>query len=812
MAIPVTPSSFTVYYQPDWYANVCDISASDSDDHQGFYVYRYDGASWILIQTINSTAAELVSEYIGGGESDLSQPHRITAFNTFGESDPLEWPITAQSDPVTDLQYTRNGASVDLIWFGDLVEGDSWTVRLIDPMGYNDVVTTTSDNFASVSVGVWLDRMIEVFSTQNPVNLSSIIIANNRPILSAPTLLSVTREGAYSTLIVDFNCDWLQSYYDEGFSAESATVYYSVAGDDSASFSNTVEVVAANHFRMMADVAPPLEGDEYQVTLDIDAINPYGGSSFGTSDRPAHVLANSPTSALLSLALSLIIGDSGVITPYVLSAQWETSGLPLALEIETRIDGSDWVSTTTTTGGTGEVSAWLHGVNDPYGLHDQTGPLDQAHGYVYSDGLEHTIIARARKSGSGDTWLLSETETLPLRSNYYPRIDWEINRPETNGVTWDAPFFAGDVPVNTMRIWSFTVDGIGNYVVSDAIAWLSIIPRDLLDGELHTIKFTAALTDNNEQLISSITMPERAVLMPLAVNLEIAEIDYITSIISVSSDGDYIVGVKGLNHNLIVNVQDGINPITYQTSDLDGTAIISNITLPRDGLIHDLLVNIHKNNVLTGFSADQTIVVPIATTMDRPPSPTGLVAELLRQATDKVVDQIRLTWPVNTHQIQIIAFYESRTRIIGYADSTDTEVIIEGIAKYLDKGSDMVPVRFGVRGYDIRSLGDIRLSNWIDLQSLALPPTHPPITPKLNESAFFQALFDDQDTDFSLPHDQVIDVVKTGLMNIKSILSQGGSVQLNMFGKFKTIWSGVDRRAAFYFDPSFKSLVANFEE
>ncbi|MCP5158505.1 MAG: hypothetical protein H6975_03655 [Gammaproteobacteria bacterium] len=807
--------SFQVYYRSDWYANVCDITTAPDSDHQGFYVYRYgpsvvDGSmGWQLIQTINSTATNLTSEYITGNEVDLSKPHRITAFNAEGESTPLEWMYSPppQSDPIIDLAFTRTGSMVVLTWTGTLVNGDAWTVKLLDPAGYgNDEISTTTENNATVQTGLWQDRTIEVYSTQNPANLASLAIPHNRPDLTAPALLSVIREGAYNTLTVEFSSDWLQSAHEEGLSYDG-TVYYSVAGDDSSSFSNGVESLGNSQFRTMADVPLPPDGEEYQVTLELTA------GVFGTAPRPMHVLANAPVSVLTGMALTLFVGATGAITPSVLTIHWTVSATPLALEIETRVDGMVWQPTLTTEAINGQFDAWLHGKNDPTGLLDQTGPLDIAHGYRYSDGKPsqgtslHTVEARARKAGSSDAWLEAVMPAvLPLRSKYYPFVDWTINRQYANAVSWDSPFFMGTVPVEMRREWHFSVDGEGDYAVEQAAAWLAQVPREALDGASHEIQFTATLINTvDSQVISVIPTANRLVSLPTAADLEIPETPYQTNLIT-EYDGSFSLVITGLSSNAITAVNDESGPVAFTARNVGTNAILEAIELPQDGLTHGLTITVHRENVLTGFEKTQAVFTAIKMSVETPASPNQLTAELLRQATRQLPDQVRLSWPAGL-LVQLVAVVHGRLLILGYADSTTNEVMVEDLRKSLKAGSGLNAVRFGVRGFALRALGSVVLSNEVLIQALPAPPAPPVLDPVINQATFLEELFDEQEVDSFVPLADVENIVKTGLSKIKTLLAQGGHVSLNGFGIFKAVWKNGERQANFTFDSAFKRSV-----
>jgi len=715
---------------------------------------------------------------------------------------------------ISNLQFTRSGSAVELTWDGILANEDSWTVRLLDPMGYGDSFTsTTTANTATVQVGSWIDREIQVHSTQDESDSINIAIPNDRPVLTAVTLTSVTREGEWNTLTVEFSADWLQSAKEEGMSYYG-TVYYSVAGDDSISFSNNIEHLGGSQFRMMADVPVLPDGQEYLVTVEIEVIDPYG-PSFGLSPRPEHRLSNAVQSEITSVDFRVLVGNAGAIIPRVLYVNWTVSATPLALEIETRIDGEDWQYTLGVAAVNGHFEEWLHGQNDPTGTTDATGPLDVAHGFRYSDGGRnptnaHTIEARARIAGSNDPWVIAATTvSLALRSKYFPFIDWTINRQYAKEVSWEAPFFMGDVPDEMRREWRFSIDGGGDYLVSNADEWLAKIPRDRLNGTAQLIQFYAKLIRaSDDQLISVIPTSLRLVLLPTRASLEIPDEPYQPQWVT-GYGGSLSLMIPGVHHSMITSFADENGPVGFTSRNVGATAIIEDIVLPANGLTYSFTLTIHRINKASGFENTQTLFTAIKMPAPAPVSPEHLTAELLRPGAATIPDQVRLSWPAG-HLVQCVAIINSRLSVLGYADSTESSAVFEGIHRKLQRGSGSNPVRFGVRGYHhSRGKGLMTISQALLIQALPVPTPTPVLDPVLDYMDLIQAITDEQTNASPLLLADVELIVQNGLSKIKEVIARGGSVNLNYFGDFTAAWKNSERQPNFSFDNAFKRGVAD---
>jgi hypothetical protein len=450
--VPATPTAFDVQFDEGLEETVCDVTAGDST-HTGFKIYREDG-TWTLIKTVNTTSLSLSDEPLGGDEASLAKAHRVYAFNANGDSSALDWERQETATP-TNLQFTRDGLEVTVTWDGTLESGDSWKVKLIDPGGYSDTITTVTENTETLLTGRWIDRDVRVYPTLTPANEAQITITKSIPTHTAVTDLSsqiVSSDGETDSYSVAFSCDWLQESLDDpmlnypnGFDEPVVRVFYSLDGNDG----NQIEglgSIGGGDFEILFDLSTLPEGQAYLVTVEVESVE-------DTSPRPTHVLTT--ILGALLLTVSLVYEGQYNYTPtgdYIshtdnITLEWTQEEGVLEAEFESKIDDSEWVPLLTRTAGSSSNEEFIH-TDHIYPPSSSTyldsadylgdNSLDHTHFYKYSDGFTgdelsdividdwypyrnlktHTIQVRGRAVGDTE-WITTETVESPLRSVWY---------------------------------------------------------------------------------------------------------------------------------------------------------------------------------------------------------------------------------------------------------------------------------------------------------------------------------------------------------------------------------------------------------
>ncbi len=454
MAVPVAPTLFNIYYIPAYFSYYADITAGGST-HTGFTVYEFYSGSWHATSPINTTSTTLTEEYLGSFTNDDNPTLRIVAFNTDGESTPFNGTVTVPKVPPvttptpTNLQYTRDGLNVTVTWDGTLVGGDSWTVRLVDPAGYGDTISTVTANTKTLLTGRWINRTVRVYPTNTPENEATLTITKSIPTHTAVTSLAstiVSTNGVTDVYSVTFTCDWLKTAFDDpmynypsGFVKPVVRVFYSLTGDDSTQVEEDGTSLGGDNFSVGLNLAVLPEGQYYLVTVEVETVE-------ATSPRPTHVATVVLEADLTSLSLTHVsqnnwtdnttdgsLGGSLLYRTDLITLTWvQTSGV-LDAEFESKIDDSAWVPLLAeTTSGAGSEDRAIH-TDHKYGTTSGTYPtspdytgdnrLDHTHFYQYSDGL----MGDETTSNLRDTWFPSRnllTHTVKVRGRKVGDVSW----------------------------------------------------------------------------------------------------------------------------------------------------------------------------------------------------------------------------------------------------------------------------------------------------------------------------------------------------------------------------------------------------
>lgn len=499
MAVPATPTDFTLVFYPDYPGDVWATITAGGSTHTGFYIRRYydNGIStdWHTVHTINTT--DLVV-YDSGFSGLLSYTYRVFAFNADGESGYVTWNAVAVTATPTNLQYTRSGSSITVTWDGTLVSGDSWKVKLVDWQGYSDTITTVSANTETVVAGVWRNRSVQVYPTNTPANVATLSVTKAPPTQSAPTglvaVFDVILNPTTIQLRVAFTCAWLQTAINESY-PYTFLAYYSLTGNNDHQF-DTIEDLGGGQFEAAGWVTTPVGEEQYFCTVALS-------TDLGSAPVPDHVIAGYMEADLVSLSMAHVrqnnyndnttdgsLGGTLLYPTDLITLSWVQTAGVLEVEFESKIDQSAWVPlfSVIQSGNGEEIIHADHKYGSASGTYltspDYTGDnrLDHTHFYQYSDGflgdettsnlrdvwfptrnlLTHTVTVRGRKVGDV-SWTESNEVVSVLRSI------WHVKTKEPG---WVEREFTDDVGLDGSRYRTYegeqrpavkykTPDGIG---------------------------------------------------------------------------------------------------------------------------------------------------------------------------------------------------------------------------------------------------------------------------------------------------------------------------------------------------------------
>lgn len=833
--IPTKPSCQQFGYNPDFYCIYIMIAAGDNT-HDGYNLYRDDGNGWEeFAHDIDTNGTH---EYYLGSESDVTKPWKATTFNADGESEPVYFgsiPATPVTPIPANLVATRRATAnsipdaqfIDLSWDGELVAGDGWRVVLKDPNGYpSDIVQDTVENSLAIQIGQWIDRTIEVYPTATPANKATLLIPARPPARSTPTNLTATI-ATDGDLKVEFDSDWLWLSLHavaEDNTHHQGIIWYALydPATQTAQAAQSInpgyiETLTDTRFRLAQPLPPPDAGLQYQVTVEIGS-DSGGFSEIVMQDKPDAILAlpeglnNELTSVVITKHDDYM--ENVRFDPFYLLLEWAFSDAlnPRAIDIETKIDDSDWRYTGSTDDGSALLQYGLCGSR--YSAIDQGGPLDAAHDYLFSDGTFnrdpqplHTIHARARISGNtADQWIeAQQTFSIPLRSIYRNRVDW-LYVSQRNNAEWNSPTVYGENPPGQEKRFTFTVDDSDNYSVINPRDWLYVVPKSLIDGQEHTVSFrTSFFTTATGELHHFIDdapvvvlFPTRAALMPNAPTTVIPSFKKVKDPFTNLQTG-YEFSARLQYDSAMLKAAVSVDSSPF--SDITWTPITSyppsvklnDVVVPRDGLTHIVIFRLWHRDAVTNEDSELVVTDGIAATFDlAPPAlPTSVSATLVRDGMEGFPDQVLVAWdspdPVDIYVVDPTA----KKRKVYSADAQESSVVIENSRKYGTQDGQPHEYRFGLAAFN-RSVS----SSTVYAAPLTITSGEPAVaalTPdevagtaeKLSQAQLIAAL----DADLSADSAVIAQVITATVHKIKDVLAKGGSVTLDNIGQFAAEWS-----------------------
>lgn len=511
----------------------------------------------------------------------------------------------------------------------------------------------------------------------------------------------------------------------------------------------------------------------------------------------------------------------------LISVEWTHSGGFAAIAVESRIDNGDWILVITLTDPA--LTRQDLRLPEPTAHWEHAGVLDAAYGYALSDGQLHTVEIRA-KLGNGN-YLYTPTQILHLGNYDTNNAAWipstryaslttgRLNVEEAG--EYDAPLIQVSLPGNRdhAECWA-TVDGIdylcktwdvnataSRPIFNERIDWLAGIPHSRKDGQNHTVSFRFVAYDSASVVLVENRSGPYVWHIPTVDELNpFTQIDifphgtttaYNTDTVWVCNIALYLSDIpERISIDSTIWIDGLLNDDGYR-SDLpqDATSRVLSYThlpIPEDGLHHAVLIQLDAADPVSGKSW-QTVykVAPARSPTIKPPEPTIVHAELLRQADGPLPDQVRLSWSSN-HLVQILLMTDKQV-VLGYADSTENQVIIENTRNRLHRNGQLTPVCFGVVGYQFpANLTGVVFSESLSIQAfapIAVPQTPDEITKSaetLSQAQFITAL----DTALANVDAAVItQVLAETVQKIKDVMSKGGHVELDNLGRFAAQWT-----------------------
>lgn len=845
VSAPVQPILFTLKYLTDEYSCNAVVTAGDNT-HTGFQLYTRDTVNDPWFAIFRSDTTELTYSDYFGDENTPNQLWQVKTFNADGYSPALDVTIlpsgTGEPEPEpetetpTNLIATRRGTAnsnldaqwIDLSWQGALVDGDSWRVVLKDPYGYpQDVEFTTSANTLALEIGQWIDRTIELYPVNTPTNKATLLVLKRPPVRSAPTNLAA-RTTTLGELTIEFDSDWfwlaLNAKPDDNVH-QAGLIWYGVYDPVTQTSEplqsidpGTIGILGPNRFVLAQPLDPVQQGLQFRVTVEIGS-DSGGFSEVIMEEKPAPILAlpegmnNTLTTVTLSKQDDPMEAD--LFDPFVILLTWAFSDTdnPRAIDVETKIDGSDWKYTGSSAEGYALLSMMLHGQR--YSGLDQTGPLDIAFDFLYSDGTRtrdpqplHTIQARARISGNtADEWIEApQTLSIPLRSMYHHYIDWlYVNR--RNNAEWNSPTIYGENPPGLEKRFSFSIDGDGDYLVQNPRDFIAVVPREFLDGQSHIIgfktRFITIATGVEHHFIDSapfsLIFPTRIQLMPDALTSIIPSFKKIRDPFTNLQTGCEFTARLTYDSAMLkaaVSLDNGaFTDVTWSgIGSYPPTVKFNGITIPRDGLSHIVKFKVWHHDSAVNEDSTELLSDSLLATFDMAPpvDPTAVTATLVRDGVGEFPDQVRIEWTSDDPVDIFLIDPDAKKRKLYSADAQESSVVLENARKYGTQNGQPHEYRFGVAAFNRSNYSTTIYATPLTITSGS--PATAALTPdeingtaeKLSQAQLITAL----DTQLTAVDSAVIaQVLTAALQKIKTVVSKGGSVTLDNVGQFAADWT-----------------------
>lgn len=573
----------------------------------------------------------------------------------------------------------------------------------------------------------------------------------------------------------------------------TATVFYEVVdlnGTDHRTGEISVEVIGENPVSVLLPDAPLLPNHEY--TIRVAAVSPEpeanGATSPWTEYQP------------IVLAQQQIAGieiDPNPNPAYLIALSWSytlpTDALIPAVDLEISVNNGSWFAV--------DYDPALPSIaiaNKPFNQLTASAYLSQP----------LTVKARIRTPPNDPNWVLSNEVLLPRTATPLFSVSWSNALSGVGQGYWMPSIYY--VPASgVIATFSAAIDNgppfevIGEWPpAAQPIAnWLSQTTETVRDNAPHSIQWVLTETDSATQqtqqyrgpVITRVIEPMPVVPAPLLKALNLDERGIIVA---------ELIKIKLINVTLRAELW--INGVSVQTKTGLATETSRFIfqTAPFAPGWTTAEVALTAEIPALGLSSAVTRQLKALFRKPLVPlNPTAVNATLMRQADAVYPDQVHLVWTANT-LVQIVAVVASRRFVLGYADSTDAELMLEDTRSVLPKTGELTPVYFGVRAYSLLAGVSDTILSASPLLIQMLPPDdliEPPQGPQFTHSAFVAEVATETSVTFTVADF----ILRTALTGIKAVIAKGGSVELSYFGQFIADWSKNERNAKFVIHKAF---------
>ena len=816
MAIPSKPTSLSVVYNPDYYANIVTITAGDNL-HTGFRIYRDEGEPYGWEQCYELETTDTVFTTYLGSEADALKSWGVAAFNADGESARLDINPGAPPAQIENLSATRteNSGEVAVSWEWS---GDSKPVYLFAASEYEAStnywyekgVANAQDLSALIAdIPRFETFIIRLYETndaqQTPLAEFTLqpVSFNNTP---APTNITASISRLDRVIINFDGVNWEDAPdFQYKFTFQRGT---------------NDPIIMAHAWGVLTVEPDSIKRQLYYEVLGLNFENAeewtftiQGISTLGNGEiSNTYVLTQEPAATLLDFSMD---------ETCQISLEFSDRQNAVPVEIETRIDGYNWIPTLIT-----ETGEELYGDRCIIGNDWSGGLIGKIHFHMPFDGQIHIVEARARVDSSDGDWFYSESQEIKLRSVHYPELIFTTYQFKgANGVQ-NIP-----VPIITVQRPAY-YDSYALIVKIDdgqEIHWRdldfsttyrnSIIPNDFaatvganyLDGGAHKIQ---AMMDviKDGQTIHRYDLGAVTMVIPSASNLAPAEYPWTAKIIlpNLNTSTEAVLHLETAtrivgNISAVISMDSVVIPSTeiWVNRYPEKTNARYQIAIPEaDGQTHVVSCELTITSADTGQSTTQAMpIVTFLREREKPETPQSITATLLRQANASIADQVRLEWDANT-LVQLLTIINDKSRVLVYGDSTESTMLIENIVKFLESDGALHPVRFAAKSYKAGSIGDAVISNPIMIQARQPSPDQIPVPVTL-----FSDFISNVALDIEYEQDAVEAIVRNGFNKIKSVVARGGSVTLEYFGEYAAIRKNGERIPKFSLHEAFTSGV-----
>ncbi len=624
--------------------------------------------------------------------------------------------------------------------------------------------------------------------------------------LSAPTAIT----GTITTLgnaVVEFDCDWLAQASGNLF------INWYGSSENGASYAGSVafESIGGNRWRSTGYLQPQPDG--YLWTIRLTARTPYYETAYSDPAIIQPVVVADQSLQSFTAEKWIESGNQE------LTAQWTFSdpANPVAVEIESRIDGGDWMATLIAPNTYQIVELYT----SRYRETEQSGYLGVAHRYRHFDNTNHLVELRARIA-DGD-WITPAPVSILLRSLHYPINGIGIINVRLGGYESTLPMPTTSIypPVNSVRTELHAafehegthVDASGFQIVTndlnypapkEHLHWFASIPDAVKIGVEWTVTFRFVSFDVEGNIVLDIPMLPQSLFIPLRTDvMPAAPINIVVSFRRVLNPFTRLqtgyeilatgaINVSGLKVSASIDgaahVEGGFEALSPTMTKITG------ITIPRDGLNHAIAVKFWIHDSVANEDSDPLLIpaFPAVFDLEPPALPTAVTATRLRDGNDAIPDQVLFAWespdPVDIYVVDSL----QKKRKVYSADANESSVILENNRRYGTQDGTAQSYKFGCAAFNRSVQSEIVYAAPITItagEKEVAPPTPDEIAgtaEKLNQAQLVSALSTELPSVESATISTVINALIT---KVKSVVALGGSVSLNDLGQFAAKWS-----------------------